>query len=188
MIMIDGSAASITNLKLILYCFDWLTGLKIDYHKSEVYGVGVSQVEKEEMANMLNCVLGDLPLKYLGIPISDHHLAMGAFSFLPQKMITRLDQWKGKFLTSGVKQILTSSCLSSLPLYCMGFYWLADGIHKRMDTIRANFLWQGAEDKFKYHMDKWEMVCRPKDQGGLGIINTRIMNDCLIVKWIWKIF
>jgi len=121
-IMIDGSATSITNLKLILYCFDWLTGLKIDYHKSEVYGVGVSQVEKEEMANMLNCVLGDLPLKYLGIPISDHHLAMGAFSFLPQKMITRLDQWKGKFLTSGVKQILTSSCLSSLPLYCMGFY------------------------------------------------------------------
>ena len=57
-----------------------------------------------------------------------------------------------------------------------------------MDTIRANFLWQGAEDKFKYHMAKWEMVCRPKDQGGLGIINTRIMNDCLMVKWIWKIF
>ena len=82
-IMIDGSATSITNLKLILYCFDWLTGLKIDYHKSEVYDFGVSQVEKEEMANMLNCVLGDLPLKYLGIPISDHHLAMGAFSFLP---------------------------------------------------------------------------------------------------------
>jgi len=82
-IMIDGSATSITNLKLILYCFDWLTGLKIDYHKSEVYGFGVSRVEKEEMANMLNCVLGDLPLKYLGILISDHHLTMGAFSFLP---------------------------------------------------------------------------------------------------------
>ena len=23
---------------------------------------------------------------------------------------------------------------------------------------------------------------------GLGIINTRIMNDCLLVKWIWKMF
>jgi len=30
-IMIDGSATSITNLKLILYCFEWLTGLKINY-------------------------------------------------------------------------------------------------------------------------------------------------------------
>jgi len=36
-------------------------------------------------------------------------------------------------------------------------------------------------------MAKWEMVSRPKDLGGLGIINTRLMNDCLLMKWIWKI-
>lgn len=53
------------------------------------------------MANMLNCVLGELPMKYLGIPISEHHLAMGAFSFLPQKMLTRLDPWKGKIFNLG---------------------------------------------------------------------------------------
>lgn len=82
------------------------------------------------------------------------------------------------------KQILTNSCLSSISLYCMGFYWLADGIHKKMDSIRAKFLWQETEEKFKYHMAKWDMVCRPKDQGGLDIINTRIMNECLLVKWI----
>lgn len=98
MIMLDGFVSSIINLKLILYCFEWLTGLKINYHKSEVYGFGVSQGVKEEMANMLYCVLEELPLKYLGIPISDHHLAMGAFSFLPQKMNTRLDPWKREIL------------------------------------------------------------------------------------------
>lgn len=56
-----------------------------------------------------------------------------------------------------------------------------------MDSIRSNFLWQGAEGRFRYHMAKWEMVSRPKDQGGLSIIHTRTMNDCLLVKWIWKI-
>lgn len=30
-------------------------------------------------------------------------------------------------------------------------------------------------------------MARPKDQGGLGIINTKLMNDCLLVKWVWKI-
>jgi len=139
------------------------------------------------MANMLNCVLGEMPMKYLGIPISDKHLNISAFSFLHQKLYKRLDPWKGRLLTSGGRQILTNSCLSSIPLYCMGFYWLQDGVHKKMDSIRANFLWQGTEDKFRYHMAKWEMVSRPKDQGGLGIINTRLMNDCLLVKWIWKI-
>ena len=57
-----------------------------------------------------------------------------------------------------------------------------------MDSIRAKFLWQGAEGKFRYHMAKWKMVSRPKDQGRLGIINRTIMNECLLVKWIWKIF
>lgn len=57
-----------------------------------------------------------------------------------------------------------------------------------MDSIRAKFLWQQADGKFRYHMAKWDMVSRPKDQGGLGIINKQIMNDCLLVKWIWKIF
>lgn len=56
-----------------------------------------------------------------------------------------------------------------------------------MDSIRSRFFWRGAHNKFKYHMAKWETLCRPKDQGGLGVINTMIMNECLLVKWIWKI-
>lgn len=123
-------------------------------------------------------------MKYLGIPVSDSHLAMGAFDPILHKMLKRLDPWKGKFLTSEGRQILTNSCLSSIPLYCMGFYLLKDGVHGRMDSIRAKFLLQGAEEKFRYHMAKWDMVSRPKDQGGLGIINTKTMNECLLVKWI----
>ena len=57
-IMIDGSDQSILNLKLILYCFEWLSRLKINFHKSEVYVFGADQPEKERMANMLNCKLG----------------------------------------------------------------------------------------------------------------------------------
>jgi hypothetical protein len=56
--MTDGSDLSILNLKLILYCFEWMSGLKINFHKSEVYVFGVDQVEKERIANMLNCTLG----------------------------------------------------------------------------------------------------------------------------------
>jgi hypothetical protein len=93
------------------------------------------------MANMLNCVLGEMPMEYLGIPVSHKHLNIGAFSFLTQKLYKRLDPWKGKHLTSGGRQILTNSCLSSIPLYYMGFYWLQDGVHKQMDSIRASFLW-----------------------------------------------
>lgn len=89
-IMIDGSDSSIRNLKLILYCFEWLSRLKINFHKNEVFVFGVEQAEKERMANMLNCKLGVLPLKYLVIPVSDRHLGMGAFLSISQKLLKRL--------------------------------------------------------------------------------------------------
>ena len=54
-----------------------------------------------------------------------------------------------------------------------------------MDSIRSQFFWSGAGDKFRYHMVKWEQMCLPKDFGGLGIINARIFNDTLLLKWVW---
>lgn len=36
-------------------------------------------------------------------------------------------------------------------------------------------------------MAEWEMIACPKDQGGLGINSTKVMNNCLLVKWIWEI-
>jgi hypothetical protein len=67
-ITIDGSDRSILNLKLILYCFEWMSRLKINFHKSEVFVFGAVQQERERMANMLNCSLGTWPMKYLRIP------------------------------------------------------------------------------------------------------------------------
>lgn len=48
----------------ILYCFEWLTSLKIIFHKSEVFVFGGSQQERGNLANMLNCSLSSLPKSY----------------------------------------------------------------------------------------------------------------------------
>jgi len=136
-LMTDGSDKSFINLKILLYCFEWLSGLKINYHKSEVLLFGYSQSDKERKANMLNCKLGELPVMYLGIPVSNKVLGIGAFQGLVNRMFKRLDPWKGKFMTSGGKLILTNSCLSNLPMYVMGFYMLPKGVHGKMDSIRS---------------------------------------------------
>ena len=49
-------------------------------------------------------------------------------------------------------------------------------------VLDQDFFWRGASDKFKYHMVNWRPVCIPKDYGGLGVMNTRLMNDCLLSK------
>ena len=57
-----------------------------------------------------------------------------------------------------------------------------------MDSIRSKFFWRGDIDKFKYHMVKWERVCVPKDFGGLEILNTRRLNEALLMKWVWRMY
>lgn len=35
-------------------------------------------------------------------------------------------------------------------------------------------------------MVQWQSLCIPTDFGGLGIIDTRLMNDALVGKWGWR--
>jgi hypothetical protein len=36
-------------------------------------------------------------------------------------------------------------------------------------------------------LTKWNIICRPKDQGGLGIEVLDIKNRCLLSKWLFKL-
>lgn len=41
--------------------------------------------------------------------------------------------------------------------------------------------------KRKYHLVKWEIICKSKKKGGLGIKDIRKMNLSLLCKWRWKL-
>jgi hypothetical protein len=58
-------------VKFLLLCFELLSGLKINFLKSEVIVMGVDHFEQARVANALNCRVGSFPLTYLGFPILD---------------------------------------------------------------------------------------------------------------------
>jgi len=67
-------------------------------------------------------------------------------------------------------------------MYMMGIYVLYEGNYQRLDMIRSRFFWQGTNKKRKYHVVKWEALDKPKEFGGLGFMNIRAMNICLMYK------
>jgi hypothetical protein len=89
-------------------------------------------------------------------------------------------------LLGGGESILIESYLSSLPNYIMGFYMLPGQVHQKMSSARARFYWDSGEKK-KYHMVKWDVLARPKEFGGLGFTDTRLINQCLLSRWIVKL-
>jgi hypothetical protein len=62
---------SIANTKFLLYCFENMSGLKINYHKSEVIVLGVPSEESARIAKLFNCREGSLPMNYLGVLVSN---------------------------------------------------------------------------------------------------------------------
>ena len=61
-LLIQNDTLSMANLKFLLICFELLSGLKINYLKSEVIAMGISTQEQTRIANLLNCRVSSFPL------------------------------------------------------------------------------------------------------------------------------
>ena len=70
-LFMEHDMAKARNMKLILCLFEQLSGLKINFHKSEVFCFGAAKDEEHTYKQLFGCELGALPFSYLGIPI--HH-------------------------------------------------------------------------------------------------------------------
>jgi hypothetical protein len=67
---LEAEEEYVTNLMFLLYYFENMSGLKINFHKNKVIVVGASKEEGARIANCLNCKEVVLPMKYLGIPVN----------------------------------------------------------------------------------------------------------------------
>ncbi len=50
---------------------------------------------------------------------------------------------------------------------------------KDLDQILYNFIWRK-----KTHYLKKEVICNPKDQGGLEVLDYNTLNDTFKIKWL----
>ena len=62
------------NLKFILCLFEQMSGLKINFRKSEIFCLGEAADKESCYADIFTCPYNCLPMKYLGVPIDDKKL------------------------------------------------------------------------------------------------------------------
>lgn len=65
----EAGKEEVSNIKRVLRCFELISGLKINSHKSQVCGVGVPEENLNSFVALLNCKSLPLPMKYLGLPL-----------------------------------------------------------------------------------------------------------------------
>jgi hypothetical protein len=168
---------------LALYAFEALSGIKINFGKTELIPVNLSSDEAHMFAALAGCKLSQFPLQYLGVPLSDKKLSCADWNGVIDKVQKKLPNWKGALLSIGGRIVLINSVLSSTPLYMLSLYKMPVKIRKKLDRIRCQFLWQGTSTKKKFALIKWSKICMPRQFGGLGILDLHCMNISLLLKW-----
>jgi hypothetical protein len=121
-IFMDHDLHKAQNMKLLLCAFEQVSGLKINFHKSELFCFGEAQEVADQYAEMLGCRIGEFPLTYLGIPIHYRKLSNTDWKRVEERFEKRLNSWKGKHLSIGGKLTLINSVLSSLSMYMISFF------------------------------------------------------------------
>jgi hypothetical protein len=186
-IVLPADHAQLQVFKDILEQYAVFSGLKVNYHKSSLIPINLFQEESENLAQGFNYQLGSKPFTYLGLPMGRTKPSIRDMSPLIDRVERRLSAISS-FLSYGDMLVLVNSVLSSLPTYYMLTLRLPPGIIDVLDRARRHCLWR---QKYKHKVNSlaaWEMVCKPKNKGGLGIINLQIKNTALLLKHLHKFY
>ncbi|KAJ9536687.1 hypothetical protein OSB04_un000160 [Centaurea solstitialis] len=182
-----GDVESVEVLKRALFLFEKRAGLSPNLSKSDVFFGNVPDSTRDAILTCLPFRMGTFPIRYLGVPLSPVFLKVSDYGGLLLRVKQRIQNWKMKTLSFGGRKQLIISVLQSLQLYWMAiFVFPSSVIHELESTMRA-FLWaQGEAVQGKCRI-AWNVVCRSKECGGLGVRNLNTWNRALIAKNIWDI-
>jgi hypothetical protein len=87
------------------------------------------------------------------------------------------------FLSQAGMLQLTNGVFTSLPTFYLCTFKMHKIVIKQIDKYKKHCLWRGAHiNAKKPPKDAWEMVCLPKNQGGLGVIYLEAHNEALLIK------
>ncbi|GJZ43372.1 hypothetical protein Tco_0590627 [Tanacetum coccineum] len=177
----NGDVDSVRVIKDALFEFKEASGLVPSLPKSTAYFCNVLNCTKSAILQILPFEEGRLPVKYLGVPLVSSRLIFRDCKELIEKVQARVDDWKNKSLSAAGRLQLIRSVLGSMHIYWASAFILPSRVLLDIEQIMRSFLWKGRSKV------AWEVVCLPKDKGGLGVRRLDFFNKALMVSHIWKL-
>ncbi|GLT29941.1 hypothetical protein SLA2020_047710 [Shorea laevis] len=188
MLFCEASHSQLSMVINYLKEFASYSGLEINLAKSKLF---VSPNIQSAVARSLSTSCG-IPLTsnlgtYLGVPLIHGRNSAALYKYIIEKMQLKLASWKQTTLSLAGRRILIQSVTSSIPAYTMQIVLLPHSTCDAIDKMNKNFLWGTETGNSRPHLVSWEVVCRSKDQGGLGLRAVRDNNRALVAKLGWRI-
>ncbi|XP_050232969.1 uncharacterized protein LOC126681474 [Mercurialis annua] len=187
LLFVPNDLTMIENLLRILRCFELISGLKINYHKSSITGLNVDEFSLDKASDILHCKIEELPITYLGLPLSERAVGVKMWDPVISIFSSQLSTWRGNLLSPAGRLTLIKSVLCSLPVYYLCTFRNPQAVANSLERIMRRFLWSGDTNRRGFSKVAWSDVCVPFSSKGLNITPLRFKNQCLLMKWMWKL-
>ncbi|CAL1367787.1 unnamed protein product [Linum trigynum] len=183
--------ASVEQADCILSClnaFCVASGELVSKDKSRVF---FSKNTKMHARTNICSRLGIQPTndlgKYLGVPVIHGRLTKLTYRYILDKIDSKLTAWKARTLSLAGRVTLAKAVLEAIPLYAMQTTLLPASVCDTIDRKIRWFVWGSQVGKRKVHLISWETICKPKNQGGLGLRTAKSLNLAYMVKLAWHV-
>ncbi|KAA0062333.1 putative reverse transcriptase [Cucumis melo var. makuwa] len=181
-------AADESSLRFIREClqkFGELSGLFVNLTKNSMFVAGVNSEVASHLAASMGFVLGNLPVRYLGLPLLSGRLRSSDCAPLIQRITSRIRSWFARVFSFAGRLQLIRYVLRSLQVFWASVFVLPAYVHNKVDKILRSYLWRDKEEGRGGVKVAWVEVCLPFEEGGLAIRDGPSWNLASTLKILW---
>ena len=134
----------------------------------------------------LGCPIVELPITYLGIPLTLRRPTAAQLQPFVDGIADRLPPWKARLMNKTGRLALVKSVLGAIPVHQLLAYAPPKKTLRQIEKIQRGFLWRGRAEANGGHCHvNWRRVCRPISLGGLGVQDLERAGLALRIRWLW---
>ena len=179
--ILDGSKSSFLRSLYLLDAFASISGLKVNYEKTEALWIGASKSSNLNFPSSKPIAWANEKVFALGVWFStlEDRSLNSDFTEKIEKIRSILDNWSARRLTLLGRITIIKTLAVLQIIYILSSLPTPPDILKTIKSILCDFLWDGKGDKIK-----WTTMINNYAKGGLKMLDIQSFNESLKMKWI----
>ncbi|XP_058772315.1 uncharacterized protein LOC131646218 [Vicia villosa] len=160
--------------------------LTVNQSKCKMFCGGMKN-DVAAVQNLTGFAVGQLPLRYLGVPLLCKKLNLNHYLPMVDRITSRIRHWTAKLLSRAGRIQLGNTITTAIAQYWMHCFPLLKFVIHKIDALCRSFVGTSKSEVSRKSPLAWKKTCSPIHQGGLNIINLEVWNSITLLKCLWNL-